>query len=105
MKRKGGDGEGTNMVFGMNDARRKASGRIEVEDLCSKLTSLLPQDYRLGASQVRKGYISSQILCKFIVNWHARIHTLGFITARKLCTSVIAPTFPLMVHVFFGIYF
>ncbi|KAF7095114.1 hypothetical protein CFC21_097348 [Triticum aestivum] len=51
MKRKGGDGEGTNMVFGMNDARRKASGRIEVEDLCSKLTSLLPQDYRLGASE------------------------------------------------------
>ncbi|VAI85647.1 hypothetical protein VPH35_128710 [Triticum aestivum] len=51
MKRKGGDGGGTNMVFGMNDARTKASGRTEVEDLCSKLTSLLPQDYRLDASQ------------------------------------------------------
>uniref|UniRef100_M8D8Q2 Uncharacterized protein n=1 Tax=Aegilops tauschii TaxID=37682 RepID=M8D8Q2_AEGTA len=41
------------MVFGMNDARTKASGRTEVEDLCSKLTSLLPQDYRLDASQGR----------------------------------------------------
>ncbi|KAF7108213.1 hypothetical protein CFC21_108731 [Triticum aestivum] len=51
MKRKGGDGGGTDMVFGMNDARTKASGRTEVEDLCSKLTSLLPQDYRLDASQ------------------------------------------------------
>ena len=66
MKRKGGDGGGTNMVFGMNDARTKASGRTEVEDLCSKLTSLLPQDYRLDASQVLKRY--TQILCKFIVN-------------------------------------
>ncbi|KAM3209657.1 hypothetical protein ACQJBY_064006 [Aegilops geniculata] len=51
MKRKGGDGGGTDMVFDMTDARTKASGRTEVEDLCSKLTFLLPQDYRLDASQ------------------------------------------------------
>ncbi|XP_044958983.1 uncharacterized protein LOC123410152 [Hordeum vulgare subsp. vulgare] len=51
MKRRGGDGGATNMAFGRNDAGRKASGSTEVEDLCSKLTSLLPQDYQLDASQ------------------------------------------------------
>ena len=41
------------MVFDKKDAERQLSETMEVEDLCSKLTSLIPQQYRLdAASQV-----------------------------------------------------
>ncbi|EMS63033.1 hypothetical protein TRIUR3_07135 [Triticum urartu] len=67
------------MVFGMNDARRKASGRIEVEDLCSKLTSLLPQDYRLGASQFNDQNI---VLDRYVAFCSLALITVEF----KICT-------------------
>uniref|UniRef100_A0A0E0LBR0 BHLH domain-containing protein n=1 Tax=Oryza punctata TaxID=4537 RepID=A0A0E0LBR0_ORYPU len=45
MKRRGGDG-GTTMVFDMKDEEMSTTKeRGEMEDLCSRLVSLIPQDY------------------------------------------------------------
>jgi hypothetical protein len=75
MKRKGGDGGRRATVFDKKDAGRRTSEGMEMEDLCSKLTSLVPQEYRLDtASQVykfsfRSGIGSSKVLYKFEVNY------------------------------------
>ncbi|CAN6164038.1 unnamed protein product [Urochloa humidicola] len=51
MKRRGGDG-GRTMVFNAKDAAELMMEPItEIEDLCSKLMSLVPQDYHLNDSQ------------------------------------------------------
>ncbi|KAL5199358.1 hypothetical protein ABZP36_020561 [Zizania latifolia] len=57
MKRRGGD-EGRTMVFDLKDAeRRTMEARLttEMEDLCAKLVSLIPQDYMLVDSTASQG--------------------------------------------------
>jgi len=50
MKRRGGGDGGRTMAF---DAKELMKGPrcTEMEDLCSKLMSLVPQDYKLNDSQ------------------------------------------------------
>lgn len=50
MKRKGVDGGRRATVFDKKDAERQTSEGAEMEDLCSKLISLVPQEYRLDSA-------------------------------------------------------
>ncbi|KAG8076707.1 hypothetical protein GUJ93_ZPchr0006g41764 [Zizania palustris] len=52
MKRRGGD-EGRTMVFELKDAERRTTKArsTEMDDLCAKLVSLIPQDYSTTTSQ------------------------------------------------------
>uniref|UniRef100_A0ACD5VC30 Uncharacterized protein n=1 Tax=Avena sativa TaxID=4498 RepID=A0ACD5VC30_AVESA len=57
MKRKGGDGGRTAMAFNKKDAER-----TEMDDLCSKLTSLVPQEYRLDTASQVSSDMPSQLM-------------------------------------------
>ncbi|XP_047068721.1 uncharacterized protein LOC124676728 [Lolium rigidum] len=61
MKRKGGDGGRRATVFDRKDAGRRTSEGVEMEDLCSKLTSLVPQEYRLDTASQGSSDMPTQL--------------------------------------------
>ncbi|XP_047075618.1 uncharacterized protein LOC124685316 [Lolium rigidum] len=61
MKRKGGDGGRRATVFDKKDAGRQMSEGVEMEDLCSKLTSLVPQEYRLDTASQGSSDMPAQL--------------------------------------------
>uniref|UniRef100_A0ACD5ZUH2 Uncharacterized protein n=1 Tax=Avena sativa TaxID=4498 RepID=A0ACD5ZUH2_AVESA len=63
MKRRAGDDGGrTAMAFDKKDAERRTSERTKMEDLCSKLTSLVPQEYRLDTASQGSSDMPSQLM-------------------------------------------
>ncbi|CAM0912124.1 unnamed protein product [Alopecurus aequalis] len=58
MKRRGG----RTMVFDKKDAERQMSETMKMEDLCSKLTSLIPQEYRLDTASQGSSDMPSQLI-------------------------------------------
>ncbi|KAM0913219.1 hypothetical protein ACQ4PT_012285 [Festuca glaucescens] len=61
MKRKGGDGGRRATVFDKKDAGRRTSEGMEMEDLCSKLTSLVPQEYHLDTASQGSSDMPTQL--------------------------------------------
>ncbi|KAM0856385.1 hypothetical protein ACQ4PT_049195 [Festuca glaucescens] len=61
MKRKGVDGGRRATVFDKKDAERQTSEGAEMEDLCSKLTSLVPQEYRLDSASQGSSDMPAQL--------------------------------------------
>uniref|UniRef100_A0ACD6AMQ4 Uncharacterized protein n=1 Tax=Avena sativa TaxID=4498 RepID=A0ACD6AMQ4_AVESA len=63
MKRRAGDDGGrAAMAFDKKDAERRTSERTKMEDLCSKLTSLVPQEYRLDAASQGSSDMPTQLM-------------------------------------------
>lgn len=80
------------MVFDKKDAERRMSERRQMEDLCSKLTSLIPQEYHLDTASQGSSDMPSQLMhaTTYIKDLRERVERLK--QRRDECRSNIQGT-------------
>lgn len=80
------------MVFDKKDAERRMSERRQMEDLCSKLTSLIPQEYHLDTASQGSSDMPSQLMhaTTYIKDLRERVEMLK--KRRDECRSNIQGT-------------